>query len=158
MRNMLPTVTSAWSATLPAFAEKNMAFVAFAKASSDNINPLLVSIKLFSSSNNDCADILLDNIVLYHADCEDTLSIPTKRLYSLIRERSFEVIAGEMLLNNPFIPFADIAFFKSAKLLLKIPILFIAPFKSVVIVLNILLCYTNNKLVQSQCGVSVIYY
>ena len=124
-----------------------MVLVVLTKASSDNINPLLVLIKLCSSSNNACADLLLDNIVLYHADCEDTPSTPTKWLYSLIREISFEVITGEILLNKPLIPFADIEFFKSAKILLKIPILFIAPFKSFVIVLNIILCYTNEKLV-----------
>ena len=58
----------------------------------------------------------------------------------------------ERLLNKPPIPLfieplefsIDIAFLKSAKLLLKIPILFIAPSKSVVIVLNIVLCYYIN--------------
>lgn len=73
-------------------------------------------------------------------------------------DKSFDVIVDDKLLNKPPIPLLIvlylmfpfisnslaicvilIAFLKSAKLLLNIPILFIAPFKSVVIVLNILL-------------------
>ncbi len=65
---------------------------------------------------------------------------------------SFSVIPKERLLNSPPTPLSilplevlrDIEFFKSAKLLLNTPILLIAPSKSVVIVLNIVLCYNVN--------------
>ncbi len=124
-----------------------IAFVALAIALSDSINPLLLFIRLFSSSNNACATLLLDNIVLFHAVCDVTPSSLIKQLYSLIFNKSFVVIVGEKLLNKPLIPLLmfpfvfliTIAFFRSAKLLLKILILFIVPFNSVVIVLNILL-------------------
>ena len=129
-----------------------MVFWAFVKASVETIAPFSVIIKFFSSSNSDWAALLLDIIVRYHAVCEETPSSPTKRLYSLIFDISFSVIVEEKLLNKPLIPFfisplefwTDIEFRRSAKLLLNIPILFVAPSKSVVIVLNIRLCYNVN--------------